>query len=120
MTYKITRLNDTTVDIQLAGTTFRDKKELEQVHKALKYSKSHNVKFRYQKNNKADPNAIMVFVNDIHVGYIPKDFCETFKKTMYSWKIIKRTAYLNCGCKKGIHDSYHIVITVAKRPSTLT
>ena len=43
MTYKITRLNDTTVDIQLAGTTFRDKKELEQVHKALKYSKSHNV-----------------------------------------------------------------------------
>ena len=120
MTYKITRLNDTTVDIQLAGITFRDKKELEQVHKALKYSKSHNVKFRYQKDNKADPNAIMVFVNDIHVGYIPKDFCETFKKTMYRWKIIKRTAYLNCGCKKGIHDSYHIVITVAKRPSTLT
>ena len=32
MTYKITRLNDTTVDIQLAGITFRDKKELEQVH----------------------------------------------------------------------------------------
>ena len=88
MTYKITRLNDTTVDIQLAGTTFRDKKELEQVHKALKYSKSHNVKFRYQKDNKAEPNAIMVFVNDIHVGYIPKDFCESFKKPCTAGRLL--------------------------------
>ena len=67
MTYKITKLNAYTVDIQLAGTTFRDPKELKEVHKALKNSKSHDVKFRYQKENKADPNAIMVFINNIHL-----------------------------------------------------
>jgi hypothetical protein len=117
MTYKITKLNAYTVDIQLAGTTFRDPKELKEVHKALKNSKSHDVKFRYQKENKADPNAIMVFINNIHVGYIPKEFCSKFKQTMYKWKIIKRTAYMRCGCKKGIHDSYHIVITVKERDS---
>lgn len=115
MTYKITKLNAYTVDIQLAGTTFCDPNELKEVHKALKNSKSHDVKFRYQKENKADPNAIMVFINNIHVGYIPKEFCSKFKQTMYKWKIIKRTAYMRCGCKKGIHDSYHIVITVKER-----
>lgn len=47
--YKIKKINAYTVDIQIAGTTFRDKKDLEQVHKALKNSKCHNVKFEYQK-----------------------------------------------------------------------
>ena len=115
MTYKITKLNPYTIDIQLAGTSFRDKKELASIHKALKNSKSHDVKFRYQKDNKADPNAIMIFINNVHVGYIPKEFCQTFKQTMYKWKIIKRTAYMICGCQKNLHDSYHIVITVKKR-----
>ena len=45
MTYKITKLNAYTVDIQLAGTTFCDPNELKEVHKALKNSKSHDVKF---------------------------------------------------------------------------
>lgn len=115
--YKIKKLNAYTVDIQIAGTTFRSEKDLEQVHKALKNSKSHNVKFEYQKDNKADPNAVKVYINDIHVGYIPKEFCKRFKETMYKWKIIKRTAYMICGCSKNIHDSYHVVITVKERES---
>lgn len=115
MTYKIKRLNDYAIDIQLAGTTFRDPKDLDLIHDALKDTRVHNVKFRYQTDNPTDPNAIMVFINDIHAGYIPKKFCETFKKTLLKWKIIKRTAYMNCGCDRNQHDSYHIIVTVKKR-----
>lgn len=115
MTTKIKRLDDYTIDIQIVGTSFRDKQTIHQIHQDLKFHKSHDVKFRYQTENKADPNAIMVFVNGLHLGYIPKEFCETFKQTMFKWKIVKRTAYMICGCHKKINDSYHIVITVAKR-----
>lgn len=112
---KVKKLNPTTVDIAIAGTTHRNEDDIKKIHRALKNQKSHNVKFKYQTDNKTDKNAIMVFVNNIHIGYIPKDYCTTFKQTMFKWKIIKRTAYMICGCSKGINDAYHIVITVAKR-----
>ena len=111
--YKI--INHTAIDFKIVGTSFRNQNLLQNIHNKLQTSSIHNVKLEFEKDNKYDPNAIKILVNNQHIGYIPKELCQRLKKLLLTYKIVTRTCYLKCNCKKKMNDSYHIILGFKKR-----
>lgn len=109
------KIGDHSIDFKIVGTSFRPKEDIQMVHNQLKENVSHNVKLYFEPKNLYDKNAIKVFVNDTHIGYIPKELCQRLKKLLLTHKIVTRTSYVKCGCKKKQNDSYHIILGFKKR-----
>lgn len=111
--YKI--INHTAIDFKIVGTSFRNQNLLQNIHNKLQTSSIHNVKLEFEKDNKYDPNAIKILVNDQHIGYIPKELCQRLKKLLLTYKIVTRTCYLRCNCKNKMNDSYHVIFGFKKK-----
>lgn len=109
------KIGNHSIDFKIVGTSFRPKKDIQKVHNQLKQAVSHNVKLYFEPKNPYDKNAIKVFVNDTHIGYIPKELCQRLKTLLLTHKIVTRTSYIKCGCKKKQHDSYHIILGFKRR-----
>lgn len=109
------KINNHSIDFKVVGTSFRPKEDIQTVHNQLKQNVSHNVKLYFEPKNPYDKNAIKVFVNDTHIGYIPKELCQRLKKLLLTHKIVTRPSYVKCGCKKKKNDSYHIILGFRKR-----
>ena len=115
MTVNYKKIGNHSIDFKVVGTSFRPKEDIQIVHNQLKQKVSHNVKLYFEPKNPYDKNAIKVFVNDTHIGYIPKELCQRLKKLLLTHKIVTRTSYIKCGCKKKKNDSYHIILGFRKR-----
>jgi HIRAN domain len=109
------KINNHSIDFKIVGTSFRPKEDIQTVYDQLKKDVSHNVKLYFETKNPYDKNAIKVFVNNTHIGYIPKELCQRLKKLLLTHKIVTRTSYVNCGCSKKKNDSYHIILGFKKR-----
>lgn len=109
------KINNHSIDFKVVGTSFRPKEDIQTVHDQLKKNVSHNIKLYFEPKNPYDKNAIKVFVNDTHIGYIPKELCQRLKKLLLTHKIVTRTSYVKCGCSKKKNDSYHIILGFKKR-----
>ena len=109
------KIGNHSLDFRIVGTSFRPREDIQKVHDQLKQKVSHNVKLYFEPNNHYDKNAIKVFINDIHIGYIPKELCQKLKKLLLTHKIVTRTSYVKCMCNKKKNDSYHIILGFKKR-----
>lgn len=60
-------------------------------------------------NNIHDPNAIMVMIDNVHVGYVPADYCEHIKKLLKSKSIKNVEAQIYGGDYKYIDSEGDLV-----------
>lgn len=65
-----------------------------------------NVELIEEPDNKHDPNAIKVVVDDVHVGYIKKGSCSHVKKLMRENRIKSITAYIGGGKYKYVYEDF--------------
>lgn len=68
--------------------------------------------------NPHDPNAIMVLINNIHVGYVPKEYCDRVKKMPVTASLSAKISggeykiVDSVGQAASFSDSVQIIITI--------